>query len=101
MKTWPKPAEGHEPSIAADIIVGTLGLLSQVVRIPVYAVLRWAAGPVRLVLGAAGVLSVCTAFLFQFAIDVLHPHFWGMLGFGIACGIALVLYDALLWLISR
>lgn len=101
MKVSPNFREEREPSITADIIVGTLGLLWQVVRIPVHVVLRWAAGPVRLVLGAAGVLSVFTAFLFRFAIEVPHPHFWGMLGFGVACGIALVLYDALLWLFSR
>jgi hypothetical protein len=101
MKARPEIRDEHEPSIAADIIVGTLGLLWQAVRVPAHALLRLIERPVRLILGVVGFLSVFTAFLFRFASSEPYPHFWGMLGFGIACGLGLLLYEGLMRLLAR
>jgi hypothetical protein len=91
----------REPSIASGIATGALILLWHAVRIPVFAVLRLAEPLVRLVLGALGLLSILMALFYQFASSLPHPPLLALLGFAVACGITLLLYEQLLRLFSR
>jgi hypothetical protein len=55
---------------------------------------------VRLVLGALGLLSLLAAFFYQFLAPLPHPPFWSLLGFGVGCGVTLLLYERLLRVLS-
>jgi hypothetical protein len=82
------------------ILAGVLRVLWNCVRLPVFAVLVLAAPLVRLVLGALGLLSLLVAFFYQLFSPLPHPPFWSLLGFAIGCGVALVLYERLLRVLS-
>jgi len=86
----------HDAGIAA----ASLRVLWHLVRLPVFAVLVLAAPLVRLALSALGLLSLLGALFYEFLSPLPHPPFWSLLGFAIACGLALVLYERLLRLFS-
>jgi hypothetical protein len=54
----------------------------------------------REVLGALGRLSLLAALFYQFFSPLPHPPFWSLFGFGIGCGLALLLYERLLRVFS-
>ena len=91
----------REPSTALRVTVATLTLLWHVVRIPVFIVLRLAEPLVRLLLCGLGLLSILGALFYEFLSPLPHPPFWLLMGFAVACGIALLAYEALLRLFSR
>jgi hypothetical protein len=92
-------AEGRL-AIAGGCLRGTLRLLWQAVRLPVYAFLVILEPVVRFVLGALALLGVLTALFFK-----LYgvPHFPFALMLGVSVGLALVLtgYYALLRVFGR
>jgi hypothetical protein len=90
-----------EPGLATGIVLGLLSLLWHSVRIPVLVVLRLAEPLVWLLLSAFGLLSILMALFYAFLTTVPHRPFLPLLGFGIACGVGLLLYEALLRLFSR
>ena len=93
---------GQRESITAvDIAMAALSLLWQSIRIPIFAVLRLAEPLIRLMLGVLGLLSMLAAVFYKFFSALAHPPFWSLVGFGVACGLALLLYEALLRLFSR
>jgi hypothetical protein len=100
MNTRPEFPVQREPSLASGIATGTLILLWHAVRIPVFVVLRLAQPLVRLVLGALGLLSILSALFYQFASAEPHRPFLVLLGFGVACGVTLLVYERLLRLFS-
>lgn len=55
----------------------------------------------RFVLCGLAILSVLFAFFFEFVSGVPNFPFWGMLGFGVACALAMMLYYALMRVFSR
>jgi hypothetical protein len=91
----------RDPNIAAKIGVGALLLLWHAVRIPVFVVLRLAEPVVRLLLGGLGLLGIFGALFYKFVSPLPHPPFWLLMGFGVICGITLLLYETLLRLLSR
>jgi hypothetical protein len=86
--------------MAPGILAVVLGVLWNCVRLPVFAVLVLAAPLVRLVLGALGLLSLLAVLFYQFFSPLPHPPFWSLLGFAIGCGVALVLFERLLRVLS-
>lgn len=81
-------------------IVGFLWLLWQAIRLPTLAFLIIIEPVVRLVLAGGALLLVLTAFFYRFLTEVPHFPFWGMLGLGIGSMLLLMLYYALLRLLS-
>lgn len=79
---------------------GVLQLLWQLIRVPVYALLRIAQPAVRLVLVALGLVSFLLAFFYHFASALPHPPFVPLLGISLLCGVLLVGYEALLRALS-
>jgi hypothetical protein len=100
MNTRPQFPVRREPGIPAGVALGALVVLWHAVRIPVFVVLRLAQPLVRLVLSALGLLSILSALFYQFASSVPHRPFLALLGFGVVCGLTLLLYERLLRLFS-
>ena len=98
------PATQAPASQAGDRIghalVGVLWLVWQVVRIPVFAFLVILEPIVRVLLAGGALLLVLTALFYRAFTQVPHFPFWGMLGTGIASILLLMLYYALLRLLS-
>ena len=101
MSTRTESPTGREPSASAAISLGALLLLWHAVRMPVFVVLRLAEPLVRLLLSGLGLLSIVGALFYKFLSPLPHPPFWLLMGFAVACGIALLLYETLLRLFSR
>jgi hypothetical protein len=78
-----------------------LTLLWHAIRIPVFVVLRLAEPLVRLLLCGLGLLSIVGALFYQFLSPLAHPPFWLLMGFAVACGVVLLVYEFLLRLVSR
>ena len=91
----------RERAIGAGISIAALILLWNAVRIPVFVVLRLAEPLVRLLLGGLGLLSIVGALFYTFLSPLPHPPFWLLMGFAVACGVALLLYETALRLFSR
>jgi hypothetical protein len=70
-------------------------------RFPILAFLALVTPLVRFSLGALGVLCVVMAVFYGLVSPLSHRPFWTLLGFGIACGLALLAYEKLLRMISR
>lgn len=100
MNTRPDFPVQRESSITAGIAVGALIVLWHTVRIPVFVVLLLAEPFVRLVLCALGLLSILSALFYHFASSVPHRPSLVLLGFGVACGVTLLVYERLLRLFS-
>jgi hypothetical protein len=100
MNTRPEFPIQREPGITAGVALGALTVLWHAVRIPVFAVLRLTEPLVRLALGALGLLSILAALFYEFVSSLPHPPFLALLGFGVACGITLLVYERLLRLFS-
>jgi hypothetical protein len=77
-----------------------LGVGWWLVRVPVYVLLHMAGPVVRLGLGALGLLSFLLALFYHFTSTLTHPPFLPLLGFSLLCGLALLVYEALLRLFS-
>jgi hypothetical protein len=90
----------RELSTVAAIGVVALYALWRALRLPVFAMLRLAEPLVRLTLGALGLLSILGALFYQVASSLPHPPVLSLLGFGVGCGLALLLYRRLLRLFS-
>ena len=91
----------REAGVAAGIGVGALILLWHAVRIPIFVVLRLAEPLVRLLVSGLGLLSIVGALFYKFLSPLPHPPFWLLMGFAIACGVTLLLYETVLRLFSR
>lgn len=89
-----------EPGLAAGVTLGLLSLLWHGVRIPVLVVLRLAEPLVRLLLSALGLLNILAALFYECVSSLPHPPFLALLGFGVACGLTLLVYERLLRLFS-
>jgi hypothetical protein len=100
MNTRPEFPFQRDPSIASGIATEALILVWHAVRIPVFVVLRLAEPLVRLVLGALGLLSILSALFYQFVSSEPHRPFLVLLGFGVGCGVTLLVYERLLRLFS-
>lgn len=81
-------------------VVGFLWLIWQAVRIPAFAFLVILEPIVRVLLAGGALLLVLTALFYRAFTRVPHFPFWGMLGTGIASMLLLMLYYALLRLLS-
>ena len=90
----------REPAIGAGIALVVLYALWRTLRLPVFVVLRLAAPLVRLTLCVLGLLSILVALFYQVASSLAHPPVLSLLGFGVACGLTLYLYERLLRLFS-
>ena len=93
----------HSPStsVPAALSRGVLRVLIQGVRIPLLAALRIADPLVRVVFGALGLLSFLTAFLFALTSRLPIRSLAVLLGFGLGCGLVLILYDKAMSVLSR
>ena len=95
------PGHAHrEPSAAASLIVVTLCVLWNALRLPVFVVLRLAQPFVRLTLAALGMLSILGALFYELASSLPHPPVLPLLGFAVGCGLTLLLYERILRLFS-
>jgi len=87
-------------TIAGGLRRGTLHLLWNAVRLPVYIFLVILEPVVRFILGALALLGVLTALFFKFY-GLPHFPFVLMLGMSVGLGLILVGYCALLRLLGR
>jgi hypothetical protein len=78
---------------AARVSFALLRLAWAVVRLPMLALLRAFEPFVRFTLPMLTVFSVLTACVFEFSGVLLDFPFWLMLGFGLACALAQLIYD--------
>jgi hypothetical protein len=79
---------------------GALSLIWQLVRVPVYVLLRIAHPVVRFGLAALGLLSFLLALFYHLTSSLPHPPFLPLLGFSLLCGLVLLVYEALLRVFS-
>jgi len=77
-----------------------LRVLWQLLRVPVYVLLRIAQPIVRLGLGALALLSFLLALFYYLTSSLPHSPFLPLLGFSLLCGVILVVYEALLRVFS-
>jgi len=89
-----------ETSSAVRVVLGTLWLLWQAVRLPTLSFLLIFLPVARLVLSTVSLVGVLTAFLFK-AIALPHFHFWLVLGFSTSCMLLLLAYEAAVRFLSR
>ena len=80
---------------------GALWLAWQGVRLPIVAFLLIIEPIVWLVFSIAALLGVITAFLFEFSAAAPTFPFWGMVAFSVGCMFALMVYYALVEILSR
>lgn len=80
---------------------GVLWLLWQIVRLPVLAVLLVLEPLVSLVLAAFGFLGIVVALILKFSGDLPHFPFWTMMAFSIGAVLLLMMYHALIGILSR
>ena len=90
----------REPPIGAGTALVVLYALWRTLRLPVFVALRLVLPLVRLTLGALGLLSILGAVFYQVASSLPHPPVLSLLGFGVGCGLTLLLYERLLRLFS-
>jgi hypothetical protein len=89
----------QEPSVLSDLGWGALWLTWQLVRIPVFTLLRALEPFVRIVLSATALLGVLTAFFFRLLANPPHFPFWTVLALSLGCVLLLAAYHGLLrWL---
>lgn len=81
-------------------LAALLWLIWQTIRIPAFAFLVIIEPIVRVLLAGGALLLVLTAFFYRAFTQVPHFPFWGMLGIGTGCMLLLMLYYALLRLLS-
>jgi hypothetical protein len=96
-RKYPSDAE----HLAASIAVQSLELIFGAVRLTAFVVFRLAEPLVRVTLTALGLLSILMAFFFRMASSPSHSPFWLLLGFGLLCGLARLLYEHLLRFLSK
>jgi hypothetical protein len=89
-----------EPHIAVGLVLAALRALWRGLRLSVFVVLRLLEPVVRLTLGVLGLLSLLMAVFYQVASSLPHPPTLSLLGFGVGCGLTLILYERLLRLFS-
>jgi hypothetical protein len=82
--------------VAAWVALQSLRLVWGTVRLPVFVLLRVAEPLVRIVLSVLGLLGVLMALFYRVAASPPHRPFWLLLGFGLSCGLARLLYERLL-----
>ena len=82
------------------VVTGVLWLLWQAVRLPTLAFLIIIEPIVRVVLAGGALLLVLTAFFYRLFTPVPHFPFWSLLAMGIGSMLLLMLYYALLRLLS-
>ena len=94
---WP---EHDNRSIAGDVLRCVLWLLWQCVRLSLFLLLLTLAPVANIVLGSLALLGVLTAFFWK----LVGPpafHFFLVLGIALGFQFALLIYNALLRLLSR
>jgi hypothetical protein len=91
----------RESTGTSDFALGILLVLWQAVRLPVVVLLRLAEPLVRLTLCALGLLSLLMALFYAFLTSVPHRPYVPLLAFAVACGLVLLLYEAVLHRLSR
>jgi len=79
----------------------TVGVLWQVIRLPVFVFLAILEPVVHFVLYVLALAFVLMAFFLEFFTELPDFPFWGMLAMGVGCGFLLVVYYALMRLFSR
>jgi hypothetical protein len=84
-----------------DAVGGVFRILWTGVRLPLLGVLTLLEGTVQAVLGGAAFLIFWTALFFEYATRVAHFPFWPMLTLSGGCVVALILYYALLRVLSE
>jgi hypothetical protein len=85
----------------AAIALQSLNLIWAVVRLPAFVLLRLAEPLVRIALTALGLLSILIALFYRIASSPPRSPFWLLLGFGLLCGLARLLYEQLLRSLSK
>ena len=81
-------------------VTGIFWLLWQAIRLPTVAFLVIIEPIVRVVLAGGALLLVLTAFFYRLFTHVPHFPFWGMLAMGVGSMLLLMLYYAILRLLS-
>jgi hypothetical protein len=82
--------------LAASIAVQSLELILGAVRLTAFAAFRLAEPVVRVALTTLGLLSILMAFFYRLASSPPRSPFWLLLGFGLLCGLARLLYEQLM-----
>lgn len=78
-----------------------IGLLWQIIRLPVLAVLLVFEPFVSLILSAAGSLGMGAALVLKISGDLPHFPFWGMMAASVGAVLLLMIYHLLIRLFSR
>lgn len=91
----------HELSHRQRLAWIVLGILWQVVRLPVLAVLLVFEPFVSLILTAFGLLGIVVALIIKFSGDLPHFPFWLMMAFSVSAILILMAYHGLIGLFSR
>lgn len=95
-----KPPREREPLVGL-ITVQSLYLISSAVGVAAFALFRLLEPLVRLALTALGLLSLLMAVFYRLASSPPRSPFWVLLGFGLLCGLVLLLYEHLLLFLSK
>ncbi|MGH8131823.1 MAG: hypothetical protein ACRETP_01100 [Steroidobacteraceae bacterium] len=90
----------QRPTVASHLFRGTLWLMWQAIRLPVFVFLVILEPVVRIVLGSVALLCMLTAFFFK-GYGVPHFPFLLMIATSLGLGLALVGYYALLRVFGR
>lgn len=94
-----KPRVEGEPRVGS-VAAQSLHLIGLAVSFATFVVLRLAAPLVRLALTTLALLSILVALFYRLASSPPRSPFWLLLGFGFSCGVALILYEQLLRVLS-
>jgi len=90
-----------DPPFGRSLVLGTLRVLWNAVRLPMLALLIILEPLVTLILSAMAFVGVVAACVLRLSGDLPHFPFWGMMGFSVVCMLLLMAYHALLRLLSR
>lgn len=100
MNAYPATPPASASDRIARALTGFLWLIWQMIRIPVFAFLVILEPIVRVLLAGGALLLVLTALFYRAFTQVPPFPFWGMLATGVASMLLLMLYYALLRLLS-
>ena len=101
MSTPDRRHPSDDQHLTVSIAVQSLELIFGAVRLTAFVVFRLAEPLVRVALTALGLLSILTALFYRLASSSPRSPFWLLLGFGLLCGLARLLYEHLLRFLSK
>ena len=90
-----------QPGVLAGFGITVVYALTELVRLPLLAVLRIVGPLIRILLGALGFLSLFMAVLFELTNRLPTRSLVALVAFGVLCGLLLLLYEKALSVISR